>query len=1175
MKSVYDKINPSKEPGFYLAEVSPNAIFVHQKGKIVFANLEACRILRAVNKEELLGRDIEECMVFENDDFLNERLEMAINGEKLPFVECKLKTLDQQERDFELSEVGIIFDGEPAVMVVGRDVTEEKRHRTEIIETKQRYKSLFEYNANSVYSFDLNGFFTSCNRACQKLSGYSKDELLTMHYHDLFTKPEERIHIDQYFKSVKKGSPQTFRTTIQRKNGALVPINVTILPIVVNGQCEGVYGIAQDVTEQVQIEKANEYMAYHDYLTGLPNRNMLNTRLPEMLALAATKKQKIAILFIDLDRFKLINDTLGHTKGDILLIEVTKRLKRLVNENDLIFRQSGDEFIVVLTDADRAVASKVEKRIAEALAIPFRLNDEDIYVSMSIGTSLFPDDGETLETLVRHADFVMYQKKKSGKNLSSNYRPFSNDLDLNVSPLKLEMELRKTIEQNGLSLYYQPKVNFKTGNIVGVEALLRWNHQDLGDIPPQHFIPIAEESGLIIPIGEWALYTACKQNKEWQKKGFSTVVSVNLSARQFTHYNLIHTIERVLKETGLEPQYLEIEITESIMMDIERAISTMQQLKNLGVHISIDDFGIGYSSLNYLKKFPIDTLKIDSSFVRELSNNPNDETIVKTIISMAHNLGLNVVAEGVETKEQLVFLQQHLCDEGQGFFFSQALPAKDFEERIQSIQKMVREHGISQDVNEQMWIEELLRAAKKELQDTVRLHQGMIMKFKKINGRFIHTLADGELLYRFGLIPAQIVGKELFEILPERSAARKTKYYQRAWEGEEFVSYEDQLNGIYYLATLRPIKRGGEVVEVIVSCMDITPLKAVEEALRESEYKYRLIAENMTDLILILDRNVDILYASPSHEFVLGHSVNLIEGKNGTENVHPDDVELLLRKCEQSFQTKSRFQVELRTKHANGNWVLVEFAGTPVIGKDGEVEHIIAVGRDITEKRQAEERLLKSEKLTVVGELAAGIAHEIRNPLTSIKGFIQLFQQGMVKQEFIDIIMREFDRIEEIIREFLNLAKPQEIQLKNCDLISVFRHVSTLLESEASLQNVQIFQEFDSDIPQIMCDSNQIKQVFINLIKNSIESIENGGWVKIKASKEKDRVLVKIMDNGVGISEERLKRLGEPFFSNKEKGTGLGLMTCFRVIKQHNGTINFKSKENQGTVVEVRLPVSL
>ncbi|MDR4947180.1 EAL domain-containing protein [Neobacillus cucumis] len=1039
----------------------------------------------------------------------------------------------------------------------------------------QRYKSLFEHNANSVYSFDLDGNFTSCNSVCEEVTGYRKEELLEqMNFKEMIV-PEKLVEVLDHFARSINGEAQNFRTSIVDRKGSIIHLNVTMVPIFVNGEVNGVFGMSQNITKQVEIEIANEHMAYHDYLTGLPNRNKLNASLTGELVSAAKREQKMAVLFMDLDRFKVVNDTLGHNTGDELLKEVAQRLSFSLNDKDIVFRQGGDEFIIILKNADRDVAAKVCRRMMDVLAAPIRIQNYDIYTSPSIGISIFPEDGKTVETLIKRADFAMYQAKKEGKNNFKFYS--SNNQASNINPLKLEMDLHKAVEQEELLLHYQPKVSLKTGKIVGVEALIRWNHPEWGQVSPGSFIPIAEETGLIIPIGEWALYTACKQNKEWQQKGFHTTISVNLSAKQFTLSNLDETVAKILNETRLEPRYLELEITESITANIERTITTLQKLKKIGVRISIDDFGTGFSSLNDLQKFPLDTLKIDQSFVRRLQNNPNDETIIKTIISMAHNLNLNVVAEGIETKEQLVFLQEHLCDEGQGYLFTKPLTANELENSLMDIQKVVKEYGISQDVNERMWSEELVRIARKELNETIRLQQGMTFKFKNINGKLIHTLCDGELLYRLGLIPSLVVGKQLKDFLPKEMAETKEEYYQRAWNGEEHVNYEDELNGISYLAALSPIKRGGEVVEVIGSCIDITDRKKAEKALLESETKYRLIAENMTDLIILFDVNRKGIYASPSHESVLGYSSEYFEGNSTLNLIHPEDVDAAMRQFTEVFNTKIPARVEVRLLHANGEWKLFDCTGTPVMSENNQVQHIMVVSKDITEKRKAEEMLRNAEKLSLVGELAAGVAHEIRNPLTSIKGFIQLFREGFVKPEYFNVILTEFNRIEEIIKEFLTLAKPQEIQPKLVNIPLLLKEIETLLESETLLNDVHFSIEIEPDLPLVMCDANQMKQVLINLCKNSFEAtdIKDNGVIGVKAYINQDHLIIQIRDNGIGISEERLKRLGEPFYSNKEKGTGLGLMTCFRIIKQHKGSLTFDSKENQGTTVEIRLPLAL
>lgn len=931
---------------------------------------------------------------------------------------------------------------------------------------------------------------------------------------------------------------------------------------------EGLSVFFRDITQQKQEYQKMNYLANYDILTDLPNRYFFNNYLNDKLQ---ALEKSIAVVFISMNKIKKVNNTFGHEAGDQLIKQTAERLKKIVDPLGFIARYSGDEFLVALEYYDQKEISSIIDQVIESVSSPFLINGFELKTSLSIGISQSPKDGHSVELLMKYAAFAMNRAKKVRGNNFKFYS--SNHGEGSIDPLKLEMDLYKAIDQDQLFLHYQPKINLNTGKIVGVEALIRWEHPEWGLVPPGTFIPIAEETGLIVPIGEWALNVACKQNKIWQERGFKTVVSVNLLEIQFNQPNLMDTIETVLQKTGLEPHFLEIGITESMMADIESTILMLQHLKKIGVRISIDDFGTGFSSLIYLKYFPVDILKINQSFVRKLHNNPNYETIVKTIISMAHNLNLKVVAEGIETKEQLVFLQHHLCDEGQGFFLSKPLLANDLEQKLSRIEQIVQDKGIPGDLIEKMWMKELFEKAKRELQDTVRLQQGMIFKFKKINDRFIHTLCDGELLYRFGIIPSQVIGKSLEEFLPHENAIEKTSVYNRSWEGEEFVTYEDELNGICYLATLRPIKKGGEIVEVIGSCIDITARKKAEKALKESEFKYRLIAENMTDIIMLLDINGKILYSSPSLANVIGYPLRSFVGECSFDLIHPEDKQSIIMGFQQVMETITPARMEANFLTVSGNSVLFEGVGTPVLGKNGEPEHFILVGRDITEKRITEEQLSKAEKLSIVGQLAAGVAHEVRNPLTSIKGFIQLLEQGSNNKEYFEIMFKEFDQIEEILKEFLTLAKPQEIQLKKVNIQTIFNDVTILLMSEADLRNVEISQEFQPNIPQILCDMNQIKQVFINIIKNSIEAIPNGGFVKIEGYVEDGNLLMKIIDNGIGISKERIKRLGEPYYSNKEKGTGLGLMLCYKIVRQHNGSIIVKSKENDGTMVEVRLPI--
>ncbi|PGV48388.1 EAL domain-containing protein [Bacillus sp. AFS037270] len=934
-----------------LVEVSPKAILVFQENHIVFANHAAMKLFGAANEQDLLGKSIFEFIHDEDLVELINNLTRLSKHENVAIREYRFNTLNGRTIFVDSVGTNIMFNGQPALMTVGSDITEKKNLQGQIKMSEQRYKSLFDYHSDAVYSLDLEGRFTSANKACETLSGYSPQELLGKNFTELVYEEDldETLRLFHLSSGEGAASKQNIVTRLKCKHGEILSLNVTIIPIIVDGKTVGVYGVAKDITEFIKNQEMFEHLAYHDYLTGLPNRNMLES----LLANGTIMIKSIAILFIDLDRFKIVNDTLGHSMGDLLLKKVAERLREALSENDLIFRQGGDEFIVILKDADRERADAVANQILEALSTPFMLNTTEVFTSPSIGISLSQEDGETVETLIKYADFAMYQAKKAGKK---TYRFYSCiKYEGGFDPLTMELDLHKAIKQNELFLQYQPKVNLKTGKMIGAEALLRWNHSQWGMVSPVKFIPIAEESGLIISIGEWVLRQACKQNKHWQELGLPPmVVSVNLSARQFSHSSIVVTVEKVLNETGLEPHYLELEITESMTIDIEHTISTLHELKRLGVLISIDDFGTGFSSLNYLKQFPVDTLKIDQSFVRELLNNTNDDTIVKTIISMAHHLQLKVVAEGIETREQLVFLQQHLCDEGQGFFFSKPHSAEELIEASSRIEQLVVEFGISQDANQQMWAEESYRIARQELQDTLSRQQGLTLKFKQIDGRFIHTWCEGSLLYKMGITKDRIVGKQLDEIIPLKHAIEKAKIYKRAWDGEENLSYEAEINGVHYLAALSPIKRYGKVVEVIVSCIDITPLKETEKALRESRELYRLMAENMTDLITIFDSTGRVIYASPSHSTILGLPSSYYEGRTFVPDLAPADQADFPAIMNEIAERKQPYQLEFNMTVKDGSYKLFKTILTPILDKDGEVKHIIGVARDITDMKKAE-----------------------------------------------------------------------------------------------------------------------------------------------------------------------------------------------------------------------------
>jgi len=437
---------------------------------------------------------------------------------------------------------------------------------------------------------------------------------------------------------------------------------------------------AEERRQRKRAEETVEHQAHYDWLTDLPNRMLFVDRLTLALANANRYRKMLAVLFVDLDRFKTIVDTLGHATGDRLLRGVAERLRSCLEKGDTLARLGGDEFVVLLPQIQRAdKAVKLAQKILEGLKPSFNFDGHDLHITTSIGISLYPYDGEDADTLLKNADTALYRAKEQGRNNYQLYTPAMNARAF--ERLALENSLRKALERGEFLLHYQPQIDANHGQVTGMEALVRWQHPDLGLVYPAEFIGIAEETGLIVPLGEWVLRTAAAQNKAWQKAGQLPVcVAVNLSARQFQQHDLVETVARILKETELDPQWLELEITESIaMQNADYTIVILRDLKEMGIRIAMDDFGTGYSSLSYLKKFPIDTLKIDQSFVRDLTSDSNDAAIANAIIVLAHSLKLQVVAEGVESSEQALYLRERQCDKFQGYLFSNPLAAEPFE----------------------------------------------------------------------------------------------------------------------------------------------------------------------------------------------------------------------------------------------------------------------------------------------------------------------------------------------------------------------------------------------------------------------------------------------------------------------------------------------------------------
>jgi len=565
---------------------------------------------------------------------------------------------------------------------MAKELTELKNTYEQLLENKNKYKSLFENNMDSVFSLSVDGKFTEINTVGAEIIGYTQDEIIGRSFMELVVSEclPKAIYL---FEKAKNGEPSRGEIQIIHKKGHYVDLEVRAIPITIKDKIEGVFSITRDITVQKEKEKTIERLAFQDSLTNLPNRRYFLDILKRTIDMYKDQENIFAVLFLDQDKLKFVNDTYGHDAGDQLIKKAADLLKNSVNETDVVARLGGDEFGIVLTSIKTIEEVKeVARSILSKYEEPFYIQDKIIYTGISIGIALYPVHGDSSEMLLRHADIAMYKVKVSGRNGWNMYEDHMQE-ELNFKT-NLENEMHGALKNDEFELYYQPRIDPRTLKIVGAEALIRWNHPKRGFISPQEFIPLAEESGFIIPLGNWIINTACQQNKMWQKMGYEPIrVAVNVSPRQFFQNDIYKEVKTALLMANLEPKYLEIEITERVLMDNEENIlNTLKKLKDLGVHISIDDFGTGYSSLTYLKQFEIHSLKIDRSFIKDLNTNKQNSLITQALIQLAHSLNLSVVAEGVETKEEKEFLTLLGSDELQGYFFHKPLPAAEHEKLL-------------------------------------------------------------------------------------------------------------------------------------------------------------------------------------------------------------------------------------------------------------------------------------------------------------------------------------------------------------------------------------------------------------------------------------------------------------------------------------------------------------
>ncbi len=714
LSPVFERIQRSEERYRALFDLSPHGVLLleAESGRHIDFNGTAHRQL-GFDREAFGRMTVFECTA-EGDQAALRQILLNPPVNSTADLQVSQRHHDGQWRNMHLHAQAIDLDGRPGLYCICQDVTENLAAKRELEQHRNRLEEsveartaalrqandelarevadrtraeeklrlanmVFRTTVDGVFVTDAHGTILSVNPAFTQITGYSSEEAVGQNPRILKSRHQGRKFYRDLWNTLYKTGHFEAELWNRRKNGEAYLQQLTITAVNdEDGKPINFVSVFTDITELHEKEEHIQHQSFHDALTDLPNRTLFVDRLQQALDHSVRNRQHVAVLLFDLDRFKVINDTLGHHKGDHLLQLVADRLRHLFRQGDTVSRFGGDEFAVLINGVeDTAAVEHLANELVLGFEKPFELGAQELTISISAGIAVSPDDGMDNHVLLKNADTAMYQAKDAGRN---NYRFYTADMNAQaLDHLQLENALRGALDRGELELYYQPRIDLESLRVNGMEALLRWNHPEKGMVAPGQFISIAEESGLIIPIGAWVLREACRQTMRWRRAGHPLRVSVNLSARQFARADLLGTLDSVLAESGLPPDCLELELTETVVMQhADATVATLNAFKERGVRLAIDDFGTGYSSLSYLKRFPIDVLKIDQSFVRDLSSDPDDAAIAETIIALGHSLCLEVLAEGVETDSQLEFLRERACDSVQGYLFSRPLPASAF-----------------------------------------------------------------------------------------------------------------------------------------------------------------------------------------------------------------------------------------------------------------------------------------------------------------------------------------------------------------------------------------------------------------------------------------------------------------------------------------------------------------
>jgi diguanylate cyclase (GGDEF)-like protein/PAS domain S-box-containing protein len=675
-----EKLKRNESLNLKILDALPINIFLEDReGRTIFANKQACKC-NGMKLENLVGKTVYDFFpLYIANQMRTDDLEVWQQKELI--TKESIVGFQNQESYMYTGKTIIHSDesNEEFLLGFGLDITDRVKTEKLLRDSEEKFRNLIDQAADCFFLIDKNGLIMDVNPMSCEILGYKKEEILHLNVVYLFSFLYKKII--KMNKWLDKRNTNHFEDFIKKQDGTTIPVDINVRLITISDR-QMYLALCRDISEKKKAEAKIQHMAFHDALTGLPNRWYLQTYMKEYIRSAEGIQGSFNVLLLDLDHFKVINDSLGHQAGDILLQEVANRLRKMLKNNYTLSRLGGDEFILIVPDTFQDQAQSISNQVMRIMEQPFYIQKQKINITTSIGISTYPKDGEDINTLIKNADIAMYRSKERGRNC---FLAFDTSMKEHAQDrMEMEILLREALEKQEFILHYQPKVNVQTGKMIGVEALIRWQKSDGVLVYPNAFIQIAEETGLIVQIGERVIREACIHCKKWHDEGLTDLtVSVNISALQFHKQNLEELIATILMETGLPPHALELELTEStVMKSPEEATLVLKNLKSLGINISIDDFGTGFSSLSYLRHFPIDILKIDKSFLKNLEQEHANAMISKAVISLAHSLNLKVVAEGVEDNGQLSFLNQEQCDFAQGYYISRPLSLEDLNEYI-------------------------------------------------------------------------------------------------------------------------------------------------------------------------------------------------------------------------------------------------------------------------------------------------------------------------------------------------------------------------------------------------------------------------------------------------------------------------------------------------------------